>query len=179
MNCDSKVRVCKRLSPVGIAVLLVTGCLPPLLAFTQSTSARALKPTHGSRSSHLRRHSPQASASTQSTQFASSKKSSKPSKSRSKNSKTKRQKGQMTPTPERIGEIQSALARGGYYQGEPNGKMDANTQDALKRFQEANGATPTGKIDALTLEKLGLGPDTAGVGAPKQTPPATPSQPHP
>jgi len=89
----------------------------------------------------------------------------------------------MAPTPERVGEIQSALARSGYYKGDPNGKMDAGTQDALKHFQEANGINPTGKIDALTLEKLGLGSDTAGVSAPKQTPPpaqtpAPTSQPH-
>jgi hypothetical protein len=107
MSSDAKVWVCKRLSPAGIAVLLVTGCLTPLLGLTQSTSARALKPTHGSRSSHLRRHSPQASASSQSTSFTSSKKSTKSSKSRpSKSSKSKRQKGQMTPTPDRIQEIQ-------------------------------------------------------------------------
>jgi len=83
----------------------------------------------------------------------------------------------MAPMPDRIEEIQSALARGGYYKGDPNGKMDAGTQDALKHFQEGNGINPTGKIDALTLEKLGLGSDTAGVGAPKQTPPPA-SQPH-
>jgi hypothetical protein len=45
----------------------------------------------------------------------------------------------------------------------------------LKNFQADNGISPTGKIDALTLEKLGLGPDTAGVGAPKQTPPPPPA----
>ena len=89
----------------------------------------------------------------------------------------------MAPTPERVQEIQSALSRGGYYKGEPNGKLDGGTQDALKNFQADNGISPTGKIDALTLEKLGLGPDTAGVGAPKQTPPPPPAptpatQPH-
>ncbi len=162
----------KRLSPLGVAVLLVAGCLTPLLAFTQFASARALKPARGSRSYHSRHASRQTSSSPQRSQFSSAKKSTK-----SKKSRTKKQKGQMAPTPDRIEEIQSTLARGGYYKGEPNGKMGADTQDALKRFQEANGISPTGKIDALTLEKLGLGPDTAGVGAPKQTPPAT-SQPH-
>ena len=172
-RCDARARACKkRLSPLGVALLFVAGCLTLLPAFTQFASARALKPARGSKSHHSRRVSRQTSSSPQGSQFSSAKKSSK-----SKKSRTKKQKGQMVPTPDRIEEIQSALARGGYYKGEPNGKMGADTEDALKRFQEANGISPTGKIDALTLEKLGLGSDTAGVGAPKQTPPST-SQPH-
>jgi peptidoglycan hydrolase-like protein with peptidoglycan-binding domain len=74
---------------------------------------------------------------------------------------------QMAPTPDRINDIQSALARGGYYKGDPNGKMDADTIDAVQRFQSANGLDTTGKLDALTLQKLGLGSDIAGVSSPK------------
>lgn len=174
-RCDTRARACKkRLSPLGVAVLIGAGCLTLLPAFTQFASARALKPARGSKSHHSSRVSHQTSSSPQSSQFSSTKRSSKSKKK----SRTKKQKGQMAPTPDRIEEIQSALARGGYYTGEPNGKMGSDTQDALKRFQEANGISPTGKIDALTLEKLGLGSDTAGVGAPKQAPPAT-SQPQP
>jgi peptidoglycan hydrolase-like protein with peptidoglycan-binding domain len=89
--------------------------------------------------------------------------------------KAKKVKGQMAPNPDRISEIQSALARDGYYQGDPNGKLDDRTQDALRRFQGAQGLPPSGKLDALTLEKLGLGADTAGVGAPRPPVTATPS----
>jgi len=78
-------------------------------------------------------------------------------------------RGQQAPTPERINEIQSALARSGAYTGEPSGKWDDSSTDAMKKFQSAHGLTPTGKFDALTLQKLGLGSDTAGLGAP--TPP--------
>jgi hypothetical protein len=74
---------------------------------------------------------------------------------------------QMNPTPERVSEIQSALSRGGYYTGDPTGKIDATTVDALQHFQSANGLDSTGKLDALTLQKLGLGSDVAGVSAPK------------
>lgn len=73
----------------------------------------------------------------------------------------------MTPTPDRVTDIQTALARGGYYKGEPNGKMDADTVDAVQRFQSANGLDTNGKLDALTLQKLGLGSDIAGVSSPK------------
>ncbi|MGD0962918.1 MAG: peptidoglycan-binding domain-containing protein [Candidatus Acidiferrales bacterium] len=77
------------------------------------------------------------------------------------------QPSQMTPTPDRISDIQNALARGGYYKGDPNGKMDPDTVDGLQRFQSANGLDTTGKLDALTLQKLGLGSDIAGVSSPK------------
>jgi len=78
----------------------------------------------------------------------------------------------MAPTPDRIMEIQSALARENAYDGEPNGKWDPLTIEAMKKFQSENGLDPTGKIDALTLQKLGLGSEVAGKGAP--TPPTGP-----
>jgi hypothetical protein len=74
---------------------------------------------------------------------------------------------QKAPTPERISEIQSALARGGYYQNDPNGKWDGDTVGALQKFQSANGLEPTGKLDALSLQKMGLGSEIAGVSAPR------------
>lgn len=73
----------------------------------------------------------------------------------------------MAPTPERISEIQSALARSGYYKTDATGKWDPDTVDALEKFQSANRLDVTGKLDALTLQKLGLGSDVAGVSAPK------------
>jgi peptidoglycan hydrolase-like protein with peptidoglycan-binding domain len=69
-------------------------------------------------------------------------------------------------------EIQTALARENAYRGVPNGKWDVATVEAMRRFQDANGLNPTGKIDALTLQKLGLGSEVAGKGAP--TPPSGP-----
>jgi peptidoglycan hydrolase-like protein with peptidoglycan-binding domain len=88
-------------------------------------------------------------------------------KKKTKKKHTKREPTQQAPTPERISEIQSALARGGYYQGDPNGKWDANTVGAVEKFQSAHGIDSSGKLDAATLQKLGLGSDTAGVSAPR------------
>lgn len=82
-----------------------------------------------------------------------------------------REVGQKAPTPDRIKEIQSALSRDGYYQGDPNGKLDSTTVGALQKFQTDHGLDPSGKLDAATLQKMGLGSDIAGVSAPK---PATP-----
>jgi hypothetical protein len=91
---------------------------------------------------------------------------------------------QKAPTPERISEIQTALSHGGYYQGDPNGKWDANTIAALEKFQSANGIEPSGKLDAPSLQKLGLGSDIAGVSAPRppapvESVPETPTNPKP
>jgi len=36
----------------------------------------------------------------------------------------------------------------------------------MRKYQDKIGVTPTGKIDAVSLNKLGLGSDTAGKGAP-------------
>jgi Putative peptidoglycan binding domain len=80
---------------------------------------------------------------------------------------TKREPAQMAPTSDRVSEIQSALARGGYYKAEQDGKWNADIVDALQKFQSANGLDVTGKLDALTLQKLGLGSDVAGYSAPK------------
>lgn len=78
----------------------------------------------------------------------------------------RRDRGQTAPTPERITEIQQALAKDGSYNATPSGKWDDATVDAMKRFQETNGLNPSGKLDAKTLQKLGLGSSTSGVAAP-------------
>jgi peptidoglycan hydrolase-like protein with peptidoglycan-binding domain len=95
----------------------------------------------------------------------------------------RREPKQKAPTPERISEIQSALARNGYYQGDPNGKWDSNTVGAMQKFQSDHGLDATGKLDALSLQKLGLGSDIAGVSAPRPVTPAssssTPTQTNP
>jgi peptidoglycan hydrolase-like protein with peptidoglycan-binding domain len=99
------------------------------------------------------------------------KKSSKTGKSSSK--KGKRVKGQAAPTTDRINEIQGALAKNGAYTAEPSGKWDDSTVEAMKKFQASHGLNPTGKMDALTLQKLGLGSETAGMGVPTPPPNST------
>jgi len=82
---------------------------------------------------------------------------------------TRRQPGQKAPTTDRISEIQTALSKDGSFGGAPNGKWDDSTVDAVKKFQVGHGLNPTGRLDAPTLQKLGLGSTTSGVAAP--TPP--------
>jgi putative peptidoglycan binding protein len=123
------------------------------------------------------------------TQNATPKKSNAPkpggSSHRSKSSRksSRRERGQKAPTPDRISEIQQALAKDGSFGGKPNGKWDASTIEATRKFQEAHGLNATGKLDAKTLQQLGLGSGTAGIAPPmspvsssslrKTTPPQT------
>lgn len=111
----------------------------------------------------------------QSTSGTSSSKSSKASASNKSHpssrkvhsrSSRKKERGQTAPTPDRISEIQQALGKDGSFTATPNGKWDDATVEAIKRFQTAKGLNPSGKLDAPTLQKLGLGSQTAGVAAP-------------
>ena len=143
----------QRSSRAILAALAVGSLVLPAAVFAHRQASTAHKTTH-----------------TSSTAKPASSSTSKSSKSKKSTShKSKRVRGQAAPTPERISDIQSALARQGAYSGEPTGKWDDSTSDAMKKFQSAHGLNPTGKYDALTLQKLGLGSETAGLGAP--TPP--------
>jgi peptidoglycan hydrolase-like protein with peptidoglycan-binding domain len=91
-------------------------------------------------------------------------------RSSKKVSSRRKQKGQTAPAPERITEIQQSLAKDGSFGGSPNGKWDDATIEAMKRFQAAHGLNPSGKLEARTLEKLGLGSQTAGIAEPVAPP---------
>jgi peptidoglycan hydrolase-like protein with peptidoglycan-binding domain len=109
-----------------------------------------------------------STAKAQSTPAAKSPTAKPGSKGRSKSNRktTRRVQGQKAPAPERVSEIQNALAKDGSFSGKPNGKWDTSTVDAMKKFQEAHGLNPSGKLDAKTLQKLGLGSQTAGLAPP-------------
>jgi peptidoglycan hydrolase-like protein with peptidoglycan-binding domain len=103
------------------------------------------------------------STSTRSSKTASSR--------RGKTTKRTSSRGQKAPTAERVSEIQTALAKDGSFSGAPNGKWDDSTVAAMKKFQAGHGLNPSGKLDAKTLQQLGLGSQTAGVAAPTPPPP--------
>jgi len=68
-----------------------------------------------------------------------------------------------------VAEIQTALAKDGSYAGAPSGKWDEGTTAAMRKFQATHGLNATGRLDAPTLQRLGLGSQIAGVAKP--TPP--------
>jgi peptidoglycan hydrolase-like protein with peptidoglycan-binding domain len=91
----------------------------------------------------------------------------------SSSKRARKQPGQKAPTADRVSEIQAALGRDGSFTGSPSGKWDDDTAAAMRRFQASHGLSPTGKLDAPTLQRLGLGSQTAGVAAPTPPPGAT------
>jgi hypothetical protein len=139
----------------------VASAVAALFLVPGSASGKPRDVTHHSRKSST------AAASTSHNKSRNSK-----SSSRRKNSR--HEPKQKAPTPQRIEEIQTALSRDGYYQGSPNGKWDSSTVDAMRRFQQEHGISPTGKLDAQSLQKLGLGSDVAGLGAPRVAPQTSP-----
>ena len=64
----------------------------------------------------------------------------------------------LQPSPERLKEIQQALASRGYFTSEPDGTWGPASIDALKRFQHDQNLVEDGKIGSLSLIALGLGP---------------------
>jgi len=81
---------------------------------------------------------------------------------------------QLAPTPERYKEIQSALVQRGYLKKDASGVWDADSADALRRFQQDQSLDATGKLNSLSLIALGLGPKKTAAA-----PAATPHTPEP
>jgi len=79
--------------------------------------------------------------------------------------------GQQAPTRERYLEIQQALVSRGFLEGPPTGTWGTESIAALKKFQASQSLEASGKLDALTLIALGLGPKRGANGAvPKPSP---------
>ena len=102
--------------------------------------------------------------------------STKKKKSSSKSKKKAKVKGQAAPTPDRIRDIQTALQKDGSYQGEPTGKWDAASEQAMQKYQADNGWQSKTTPDSRALIKLGLGPDQQHLLNPES---AMTTQPHP
>lgn len=97
-------------------------------------------------------------------------------KSKGRTRKVSRPSYQLHPDPDRYTEIQKALADRGYFKGEPNGEWKDDSTDALRRFQADQKLPDDGKITALSLSALGLGPKHDGTTA-STVPVASPSNP--
>ncbi|MFZ0479472.1 MAG: peptidoglycan-binding domain-containing protein [Terriglobales bacterium] len=67
-------------------------------------------------------------------------------------------RGQKAIDAERAREIQEALIREHYLDGEPSGEWDGATQSAMQRYQEDQGWQSKTTPDSRALIKLGLGP---------------------
>jgi hypothetical protein len=88
-----------------------------------------------------------------------------------------RRRGQKKIEPERAREIQKALVREHYLDGEPSGAWDQKSQTAMERFQADNGWQSKTVPDSRALIKLGLGPDHEHLLNPESAMTATPPSP--
>lgn len=58
---------------------------------------------------------------------------------------------------EQIVAAQRMMKQRGIFTGTESGKLDDDTRSALKSFQERNGLKVTGTLNAVTLQKMGIG----------------------
>jgi len=130
----------------GVTATFLTLTFLASTSFATATTKTTSKHTSGTASHHSSTHTTSYSA----------KKSSKHS---SKKTVAARSHGQRAMGEERTREIQSALIREHYLAGEPTGTWDAQSKDAMMRFQQANGWQSKVTPDSRALIKLGLGPD--------------------
>lgn len=76
---------------------------------------------------------------------------------------SRKSRGQQGIDPDRAREIQAALIREHYLDGEPSGVWDAQTKSALTKYQNDNGWQTKVLPDSRALIKLGLGPSKEGL----------------
>lgn len=128
-----------------------TALLATLVLFAGMASAKAHKNTQASsHSKHSTKHS-----------------------SKSKHAKSKKVRGQRAIDEQRAREIQTALIREHYLDGQPTGQWDQRSKDAMQKFQAANGWQTKSVPDSRALIKLGLGPSQANLLNPETAATAT------
>lgn len=59
-------------------------------------------------------------------------------------------------TKEQIKQAQALLRTRGFYGGQDDGKLSAETRAALRKYQEAEGLKVTGTLNKATLERMGV-----------------------
>jgi hypothetical protein len=164
------------LSLIPMLTVAATLCGPPGVKAVSPDTATSLssqashKPTQGttaaphhtrthtsaSHTHHKASHHTQASKASHTTKTSSHKSGHQKSSPHRSTAYTRLAHMQMDP--ERVEDIQQALIKAGDLQGTPTGRWDAQTREAMSRYQTSNGFGVTGLPDAKSLMKLGLGP---------------------
>ena len=151
---------------VGLSILLCLAVHGFAIAQTETTTqpkkpqhaaaAPAKKPTHHT-------GAPAATTRTSAHKGISAQKSGTAQKRKSSHTKkgsgqVAKKRGQQAIDSARAREIQTALIREHYMQGEPSGAWDSSTQAAMQRYQADQGWQSKTTPDSRALIKLGLGP---------------------
>ncbi len=61
-----------------------------------------------------------------------------------------------------IKKLQESLRDKGYYSGQVDGVLGPRTRAAIRRYQKSENPPVTGRLDAQTAGKLGVGPESTG-----------------
>lgn len=80
----------------------------------------------------------------------------------------------MTLADSSVAEVQQTLKDQGYYYGEINGKKDADTTAAIRRYQIRNGLQISGDLNDETLKSIRSAPSVAAQSPAPQQPRTTP-----
>jgi peptidoglycan hydrolase-like protein with peptidoglycan-binding domain len=153
-----------RIFHLGLALIL-SAALAASPALAASSHGKKHSSTHASKStqksgSKTTAKSSRKSSAKSSVRSASKSRTSAKSSSRSRGrKKVARSRGQQSISSERATEIQQALIRTHYLDGEPSGSWDTNTQAAMRRLQSEHGWQTKLTPDSRALKLLGLGPD--------------------
>lgn len=132
-----------------------------LSAQTQSPAkgkAVQQKKPAATQSTHAKKPTTQGTHSRPSATHAATGKTTRASAKRRRPPTSRQRLARLHLAPERVEEIQRALAQAGYLEGEPGGQWDTRTREAMRRFQVDHGFPATGLPEAKSLMKLGLGP---------------------
>ena len=140
--------------PGWLVLLAVVSVAAPLQA---STSKATHKTKHKVATSH---GATKGSVKKTSSKSASAKTGSRKRLKRTSHSRNWKRHGQQAVDARRTEQIQQALIQSHYLDGEASGAWDSRTQEALRRFQAANGWQSKVVPDSRALIKLGLGPST-------------------
>jgi Putative peptidoglycan binding domain len=92
--------------------------------------------------------------------------------------KVRKPRGQQAIDGTRCREIQEALVREHYITGQPSGKWDDVTQQAMRRYQADQGWQNKSIPDSRALIRLGLGPDHEHLLNPESAMTSAPQLPH-
>ena len=156
MTCANPVRSWLGACLLGLAGMVLPTSGGAQTASSPSSAATTPKARAGSGHSAGSEHSTAKKKSTKSATHHGSSHAS--TRKKSSRGKTAKKRGQQAIDPTRAREIQEALIRDHYMQGEPSGTWDAATQSAMQRYQADQGWQSKTTPDSRALIKLGLGP---------------------
>ena len=141
----------------GVAICGLLALTVPVWADTSPQTSTAQtskkKPVH-----HLATHSSTSKAHVAGRASSAQGSTHQTKRTRSKGKTKSTKRGQKAIDAERAQQIQEALIREHYLEGEPSGNWDNSTQAAMRRYQADQGWQTKTIPDSRALIKLGLGP---------------------